>query len=84
MERHQFFSIQKCILYISFFYSPRTEHHRVCRFLLDFYCLSSCYETTDDKNGLSSSWAFSSHEGDTKSAIISALPFEEKPTGLFT
>ena len=44
----------------------------------------SCYcETTDDKNGLSSSsWAFATHDGEKKSTPGLYPPFEDRTSGM--
>ena len=56
---------------------------RFCQLLSDFYCLSACYESTDDNNGLSSSsLANTRRTEDQKSTHISSSPhFEDETTG---
>ena len=56
--------------------------HRFCRLLSEFYGTFGYYETTNGKNGLSSSsLAFSSHGGEKKSNHVFSMPTEDACSG---
>ena len=80
----RYYHIRLLTLYFVCFLAPSCYHghHRFCRLLSDFCCMSCWYETTDDKNGLlSSSWAFTTHEVEKKPTSVLSPQFEDRNSG---